>query len=172
MHGAGQATPWLAAIALAAHAGVAAAQTPETSRVPTVSRLVMQFTERESELAARLRAGDAEGAGRLLTDDFELRAGPQPGRPVARDDWLRQSVRSPGPTTTPTQMAVHDLTETMMVSFLQSAAGGSASVFVVDVWRRAGADWKLAIRYIAPAGAGSMALPGVPPPEPTIQKKY
>jgi hypothetical protein len=68
-------------------------------------------------------------------------------------------------------MAVHDLPDTMVVSFLLPAERAT-SLFVVDVWRRAGADWKLAIRYIAPAGTGSVGLPGVPPPEPTIPKKY
>jgi hypothetical protein len=41
---------------------------------------------------------------------------------------------------------------------------------VVDVWRRTGDEWKLAIRYIAPAGGTS--LPGVPRAEPEIPKRY
>jgi hypothetical protein len=170
MRGTRQATTWLAAVSLAAHAGMGAAQTSETARIPTVSRLVMQFTEREIDLATRIRAGDAQGAGRLLTDDFELRAGPQPGRPVPRDDWLRQSIRSAGPMAAPMQMAVHDLGDTMVVSFLQPS--DNANLFVVDVWKRVQQEWKLAIRYLAAAGGSGVALPGVPPAEPSIPKKY
>jgi hypothetical protein len=162
----------LAITSIALQLATASAQTTAPGRVPTVSRLVKQFTEQETRLAAQIRAGDTAGAGSLLADDFELRAASQPGRPVPRAEWLRQSMRSPGPDATPTQMAVHDLDGSAVVSFLQSGSSANASVFVVDVWRRAGVEWKLAVRYIAPAGANASALPGVPPGEPEIPKRY
>lgn len=165
---------WLGLAAALLVSGVSTlwSQVPAPGRVPTVSRLVLQFTELEIELAGRLRAHDAEGAGGLLTDDFELRASPQPGRPVPRADWLRQSLASSLPEGAPTQMAVHDLGDAAVVSFLQPDAGANASLFVVDVWRRDGAAWKLAVRFLARSSAGGAALPGVPPPEPAIPKKY
>ena len=152
--------------------GFAAAQTTAPGRIPTISRLVMQFTEQETKLAARIRAKDAAGAGNVLTDDFELRAASQPGRPVPRADWLRQSMQTPGPEAAPTQMAVHDLGGTVVVSFLQTGDGDKASFFIVDVWRRSGEEWKLAIRYAASAAAGGAPVPGVPPAEPEIPKRY
>ena len=161
---------WLAGAALAVHLGTAAAQTVAPGRVPTVSRLVMLFTERENEFAARIRAGDAAGAGSFLTDDFELRASNQPGRPIPRADWLAKSVQSPGASDRITQMAVHDLGDTVVVSFLRGP-DTAASLFIVDVWRRAGSDWKLAVRYAAPT-AGNVPIPGVPAAEPTLPKKY
>ena len=148
----------------------ASAQTTATGRVPTVSRLVMQFTEREMQLDQRIRGRDAAGAGNYLTDDFELRASNQPGRPIPRADWLAQSVQSPGPGNRVTQMAVHDLGDTAVVSFMQGPDTGG-SFFVVDVWRRSGSDWKLAVRYAAPI-AGNVPVPGVPAAEPNLPKKY
>ena len=161
----------LAIASLGFSVGTSLAQTASPGRVPTVSRLVLQFTEREEALAARLRTRDAESAGRLLTDDFELRASPQPGRPVPRAEWLRQSLVSPLPQGAPTQMAVHDFGDSAVVSFLQPGDGASASLFVVDVWRRETETWKLAVRYLARSNSGSAPLPGVPPPEPAIPKK-
>jgi hypothetical protein len=159
---------WLAISSLAPQITEASGQA--TGRVPTVSRLVMQFTEREMQLADRLSARDPAGAGNLLTDDFELRASSQPGRPVPRADWLAQSTQSPGPGNRVTQMAVHDLGESAVVSFMQGPDTGG-SLFVVDVWRRTGSEWKLAVRYAAPI-AGNVPIPGVPAAEPTLPKKY
>ena len=163
---------WLATAPIVLQLSPASAQATATGRVPTVSRLVMLFTEQETNLAARIRAKDAAGAGSLLTDDFELRSGPQPGRPVPRADWLRQSMQAPGADTTPTQMAVHDLGGTAVVSFLLKADSANAGFFIVDVWRQSGEQWKLAIRYVAPAGAGGTPIPGVPAAEPEIPKRY
>jgi len=132
----------------------------------------MLFSQQENRLAERLSARDAAGAGNLLTDDFELRAGPEPGRAIPRDDWLRQSVQSAGGVAPPTQMAVHDLSSAAVVSFLQRIKGTKTDVFVVDVWRRAGDEWKLAIRYVAPGGYASFPLPGVPPQAAAIPKRY
>ena len=67
-------------------------------------------------------------------------------------------------------MAVHDLGETALVSFLQGP-DTTASFFVVDAWRRVGGDWKLAVRYAAPT-AGNVPIPGVPAAEPNLPKKY
>jgi uncharacterized protein DUF4440 len=161
---------WLAISLLALPIADASGQTTATGRVPTVSRLVMQFTEREIQLAEHLRARNAGSAGNLLTDDFELRASNQPGRPVPRADWLAQSMQSASSESRVTQMAVHDLGETAVVSFLQGA-DTTPGLFVVDVWRRVGSDWKLSVRYAAPT-AGNVPIPGFPPAEPNLPKKY
>jgi hypothetical protein len=131
----------------------------------------MLFTEQETRLAERVAARDQAGVGNLLTDDFELRASSQPGRPIPRADWIRQALQSPAPVAAPTQMAVHDLGSVAVVSFLQRA-DSTTSLLVVDVWRRAGDEWKLAIRYAAPAGPSKVPMPGVPPEVPEIPKRY
>ena len=67
-------------------------------------------------------------------------------------------------------MAVHDYGTIAIVSFKQGAIGGT--VFVVDVWRGQGTDWKLAVRYASSAGTPTFAIPGGDASEPEIPKKY
>jgi hypothetical protein len=131
---------------------------------------VVLFTQQELQLAERIKARDASGVGALLTDDFELRASSRPGQPVPRADWTDQSLKGPIPTGPPSEMAVHDLGNAAVVSFQQPFS--KSSVFVVDLWRRVGDDWKLAVRYAAPAGSDGAAIPGVPPATQQIPKKY
>ena len=148
------------------------AQGTAPGNIPTVSRLVVLFTEQEMRLAERVRARDSAGVGNLLTDDFELRASARPGQPVPRADWLRQSMASPAPMGMPTQMAVHDLGSAAVVSFLQPANGAKGNLFVIDVWRRVGDEWKLAVRYAGASGPASVPVPGLPPAGKEIPKRY
>jgi hypothetical protein len=57
------------------------------------------------------------------------------------------------------------------VSFVQGDDAKRA-VFVVDIWRQSGPDWKLAIRYAAPAGTQDFPIPGAGAPSTQIPKKY
>jgi len=67
-------------------------------------------------------------------------------------------------------MAVHDLNGTAIVSFTQG--GDRNAIFVVDVWRATGNDWRLAIRYASPAGTGALQIPGASAAPSEIPKKY
>jgi len=67
-------------------------------------------------------------------------------------------------------MGVHDLGNAVIVSFRQPGAATGAPVFVVDVWRREGNDWKLAIRYAA--SSATDAVPGVPAQDADLPKRY
>jgi hypothetical protein len=149
----------------------ASGQTPD-GRIPTVSRLVVLFTQQEMRLAERLRARDAAGVEALLTDDFELRASGRPGRPVPRANWIAQEMKSSAATTAPTEMAVHDLGNAAVVSFLQPSGSAKAGAFVVDLWRRDGEEWKLAVRYQAASGSNATPMPSVPPASKEIPKRY
>ena len=162
---------WLAMGCFGANIATAWGQTPD-ARIPTVSRLVVMFTEQEMRLAERINARDAVGLSALLTDDFELRAGARPGQPVPRADWIGQSMKSPASTGTPTEMAVHDLGDAALVSFLQPYGRAKAGIFVVDLWRLVGDEWKLAVRYAAPAGSSNAAIPGLPPATAQVPKRY
>ena len=162
------------ALAAATIAGTTSGATAQaaTGRVPTVTRLVKLFTDREMDLAQRIHVGDNAGVEEIVRDDFELRTSTAPGRPIPRAEWIRQSLAAPAPASNPSQMAVHDLGDTAVVSFLDRADSGAAQIFVVDVWRRDGADWKLATRYAAPGGATGVTIPGVPPQTSDIPKRY
>jgi hypothetical protein len=161
---------WLAALPAVSTPAIAADE-PATGRVGTVTRLVKIFLDREEALSAAMRAGDAASLERTLTDDFELRAGARAASPIPRADFLKDVVRSRPASEAPGRMAVHDLGNVAIVSFVQGDDAKRA-IFVVDVWRQSGPDWKLAIRYAAPAGTQDFLIPGAGAPSTDIPKKY
>jgi hypothetical protein len=160
----------LTAFVVASLPSLAADDQPTGGRVPTVTRLVKLFLEKEASLGAAVRNADATALGSLLTDDFELRTGARAASPIPRADWMRELLRTRDPGGEVSRMAVHDFGAVAIASFTQSAAGGP--VFVVDVWRGQGSDWKLAVRYAGPAGLPAFAIPGGSASEPEIPKKY
>ena len=155
---------------LAASFSFAADEQATGGRVPTVTRLVKLFLEKEASLGAAIRNADTAALGGLLTDDFELRTGARAASPIPRADWMRELLRTRDPGGDISRMAVHDFGAVAIASFTQGAAGGS--VFVVDVWRGQGTEWKLAVRYASPAGSPAFAIPGGSASEPDIPKKY
>jgi ketosteroid isomerase-like protein len=166
------AAAFLLGVALPAVAGEGAA----TARVPTVTRLVKIFLELEGELAAGLRGGNAAAVERLLADDFELRVASMPGNPTPRAEWLRLALGKPGPAVSFEQMAVHEYGDTAIVSFLQvplakASRDPTRDIATVDVWKRAGEGWSLAVRYAGPAGRRDFAIPGASN-EPPVDKRY
>jgi len=149
---------------------LAADEQPTGGRVSTVTRLVKLFLEKEAALGAAVRNADATALGSLLTDDFELRTGARAASPIPRADWMRELLRTRDAGGEISRMAVHDFGAVAIASFTQGAAGGP--VFVVDVWRGQGTDWKLAVRYASPVGSPAFAIPGGSASEPEIPKKY
>ena len=161
----------MAALVAASLPSIAADEPPTGGRVPTVTRLVKLFLEKEASLATAVRNGDANVLGSLLTDDFELRTGARAASPIPRADWMRELLRTRAPGGEITGMAVHDFGAVAIASFTQGTAGGP--LLVVDVWRgQAGGDWKLAVRYASPAGSPAFTIPGGRATEPEIPKKY
>jgi len=148
----------------------AADERPSGGRVPTVTRLVKLFSEREAALADAVRAGDEKRTQDLLADDFEMRIGSAPANPIPRIEWIGDMMRTRNPGEAVTDMAVHDLNGTAIVSFSQGR--GPGAILVVDVWRAAGNDWRLAIRYAAPTGSAAFRIPGAGALPPEIPKKY
>src|SRR5437762_6123186 len=158
----------LPAMFVASLPSVAADEQPTGGRVPTVTRLVKLFLEKEASLGAAVRNADPTALGGLLTDDFELRTGARAASPIPRADWMRELLRTRDPGGEISRMAVHDFGSIAIASFTQDAAGGL--VFVVDVWRAQGTDWRLAVRYASPAGSPAFAIPGGSATEPQIPK--
>ena len=153
-----------------------AADTPATGRIPTVTRLVKLFLELEGSLAAGIRGGNASAVDKMLAEDFELRVASTPGNPTPRAEWLRLAMDKPGPSVRIEQMAVHDFGDVAIVSFLQAAMtaekrDSTRDIATVDVWKRTGDTWMLAVRYAGPAGTRSFAIPGASM-EPPIEKRY
>ena len=143
--------------------------------IPTVTRLVQTFTVLEQGVQEYAQQRNATGLAALLADDFEMRVGAMPGNPVPRAQWLQQVVQRPGSPAEMQQMAVHDYDSVAVVSFLlkqDKSAKTSADIYMVDVWKKVGDKWLLAIRYASPAGSPRFAIPGLAADMPQLDKRY
>jgi hypothetical protein len=143
----------------------------QTSRVPTVTRLVKLFLDLEAELLLAQLNKDRAALERRLVDDFEMRSAARPGEPIPRADWLTQALEHKPPPMEIEQMAVHDEGTVALVSFLLRPHDTKlAPTFVVDTWSRIGDEWRLKTRYAAAVGAGRPF--GDPGASPRIDKRY
>jgi len=162
--------------ALTALCPPAAADDAAPGRIPTVTRLVKLFLELEGALAASLQGGNASAVEKMLAEDFELRVASSPGNPTPRAEWIRRSLEKPALPFGIEQMAVHDYGDVAVVSFLQTSMTGgkrepAGGIFAVDVWKRAGDSWKLAVRYAGPSDGRGIVIPGASN-APMIDKRY
>jgi len=140
-------------------------------RIPTVTRLVQQFTAFENSLIESIRKQDPTALQKLLADDFEMRVGANPGIPTPRAEWIRLSFNDSVALAGVEQMAVHDFGNIAVVSFLgrREAAG---DLFIVDVWVRIKDSWRLSTRYASATGDHHFIIPGATPEAPSVEKKY
>lgn len=122
-----------------------AAQTP--ARVQTATRFVTIFSNLENQLMDKLVANNTDAAGRLLAEDFAQWTPIPPGDPTPREQWLKTDRRDMAEFRIQ-QMSVKDLGDHAAASFVLTSIG--KAWFVVDVWRKAGSDWQLESRYLAP----------------------
>lgn len=148
---------------------------PEAAaRIPVVTRLVRVFADLEAKVADAVARRDRPVLSELVGDDFEMRTGDAPGRPIPRAAWLNQSFAEHLSSSDIGQMAVHDYDKLAVVSFLWKVkvAGAAArgDVFVVDMWVRDGDGWRLVTRYADPVGGGA-SITGAVPSDPGFEKK-
>lgn len=159
---------WILLLTFACCAATAVAQpAAPSSRIPTVTRLVKLFSELEASLVNKAHEPGTTALDALLDPAFEIRAAGQPGTPIPRDEAIRELRASPRNGRID-QMAVHDLGDVALVSFREVAARSKNNRFIVDCWKRDGADWKLLVRYAS--GATSVAASRLPGG--TIEKRY
>ncbi len=130
------------------------AQAADHGKILTLTRTAVLFSQLESELSLALRDKDDKALGKLLAADFEQRNASHPGQPMPRADWLK--LQAPSADATIDQIAVHDFGDTAVVSFeMEEPAAGKAATrstrMLVDVWRKSGQNWQLAVRYQSPA---------------------
>jgi hypothetical protein len=137
---------------------------------PVPTRNVSIFSKLENNLIDAVQRHDADALARIVSDDFEIRSAGAPGVPTPREEALRAWMQLPAVQSSIGQMAVHEYGELMVVSFVWKL--GEQSFFVVDTWKQAGQEWKLAVRYAAPIVAGAATVPGaVAPGEQSLRKK-
>lgn len=125
------------------------------AQVQVRTRTVLEFGALEKKLAT---AEDSATRASLLTDDFEERLCAEPGTPVPRDQWLTEAATH----LSLSQEAVHDYGDTSVYSAL--GIDGDKHLALVDVWKKQGNDWKLAVRYLCPATGKQ--------PKSSIPKRY
>src|SRR5689334_4656165 len=98
-----------------------------SARVPTVTRLVKQFSELETRLATSVAARDQRAIAEMLDGNFEARSSSAPGVPVPRDDWIRAAIDAGRELPRIEQMAVHDFGTVAVVSFRQVDVAAKSS---------------------------------------------
>jgi hypothetical protein len=117
------------------------------------------FSKLEKRLGDAVVAHDRAALESLLGNDFELRTTRTGGELTLRDDWLEAAtttyrIRSYGIN----RLTVRQFGEAAVVSFFceqQATFQGKDIIgdfFIVDVWQRAGSDWKIAARYSSGPG--------------------
>jgi ketosteroid isomerase-like protein len=148
---------------------------PSPARAITPTRTAVLFGGLERELVEAIRRKDRTALGRLLTDDFELRGNVHPGEPVPRDEWQDAVFAGPLDSFQLSETAVHmagDDTAIVSFAYEQQAKppAPSGRFSFVDVWRRQAGQWRLDVRYAAPATEAP--VPGLVAVEPEIPKKY
>lgn len=135
-------------------------------RIVTKTRLVAIFSDLENQLFQAVQNRDHAAVDTILSDDFQLWTPTPPGDPVPREDWLKQSFAESFKDFRIQQMAARSVEENAtVVSFVLSKTverAGKPSVqnyFVVDLWQRAEATWKLSDRYASQlTGASSRVV--------------
>ena len=116
------------------------------------TRSVSKYLNLERALQEGLIDRNRASVRALLADDFELRTAASPDV-ISADDWLRRDLGSPAHDRILRDLAVRELDDVAVVSFLLEPAHARprarvvVTMFVVDVWRQSSS--KLMSRYIA-----------------------
>jgi hypothetical protein len=159
--------------------GIRAAPTStEIVRVPTVTRLVKTFGQFEAEIITAFKHKDQAKLTQLIDQNFDMQVASGSANFVPRSEWLKASMaEATSYTYDITDMAVRDLGQTAMVSFDWKPSesikkGSSPEIFIVDVWKKEGMDWKLAIRFASAVQKSGMKFPGFSVTDGIIEKKY
>ncbi len=133
-------------------ASASTAAGPNEKRIPVVTRLVKLFAEQEKALIASVDSGKVDDINEILTEDFEVRTALEPGSPVPRADWVKESINEKHGAKELRQMAVHDYGDIAVVSFVRiNSTDKTTEVFIIDVWKRNADKWKLSTRYSSPS---------------------
>jgi ketosteroid isomerase-like protein len=139
----------------AANAPVRAQQ----GRIMTATRQVVQFGGLERDLMNSIQKKDQDAIRRLLADDFQVWS-PENEGGLGVQEWLAnelsKGVAGYSVRITSARSFGNDVN---VVSFTLSeslkAESAPKAYFVVDVWTKAGEDWKIASRYISPTTASA-----------------
>jgi len=150
----------------------------EIVRVPTVTRLVKAFGQLEAEIITAFKHQDQARLARLIDQNFEMQVASKSANSMPLSGWLKASMAEAASYTYDiSDMAVRDLGQTAIVSFdwkpsASTKKDSSAEIFIVDVWKKEGMDWKLAIRFASAVQKSGVKFPGFSVTDGIIEKKY
>jgi hypothetical protein len=124
-------------------------------RIITATRQVAIFSGLENQLLRAVQSKDQAGLSKLVSEDCIIEM--PDADPLPCDDWMK-SVLSKDyvlKTFTVRQLSAVDGADSAVVKFdrvQESSFKGKpdgGEFFVVDVWKKDGADWKLASRFVS-----------------------
>jgi hypothetical protein len=168
----------LLAVPLSGFAAEPVARNPQRT-IPTKTLTVKIFSMLENDLLDAVQSKNMAAINMALSENFEMRTAAAPGRPIPREEFMRQALKEAPFGSTIRQMAAHELGDVIVVSFLWTLdvpknSALAPQIFVVDTWKKVDANWRLVIRHASPAGIATQSVPGVPAvdaTEPEIKKK-
>ena len=138
----------------------------QNARIESPTRQVTQFGQWEQQLATGVQHKNRAALDPLLADDFALRTARSGGQIIGRAEWLQHATTDYNVRDSYMQgLDVRQYGDLAIVSFLYHQAADSAGhglsgdFFIVDVWRKTAAGWKLATRYSAGPGIGFVVSP-------------
>ena len=140
---------WLIALIVFVVSSACFAQAP--GRTQTATRFVTIFSNLENQLWDSLVRNDTASASRMLTDDFAQWSPEPPGSPTPREEWLKPDRRDMA-NFRMRQLSAKDMGDHVAVNYVLTSNLPRA-FFIVDVWKKAGADWKLEARYLSAVDA-------------------
>ena len=124
-------------------------------RIITATRQVVVFTDLEKQILRAIQSKDQAGLSKLVSDDCIIEM--PDADPLPCDDWMKTVLSKDYvlKTFVVRQLSAVDGADVMVVKFdrvQQSTFKGKpdgGEFFVIDVWKKDGADWKLASRFVS-----------------------
>jgi Domain of unknown function (DUF4440) len=123
-------------------------------QILTPTRQVTLFSDLENQLMHALQKKDAAALQRLLDEDFEISEATR-SNPIAHEELIDALPALNLESFLIRRMSAHDFSETVSVDFVASAKGDfggkdvSGQYYIVDLWRKSGDSWRLAVRYLS-----------------------
>jgi hypothetical protein len=122
-------------------------------RIITATRQVVIFTDLETQLLRAIQSKDPAGLSKLVSEDCIIEM--PDADPLTGEDWMKAVLSKDYvlKTFVVRQLSVVNGADIMVVKFdrvQQSTFKGKpdgGEFFVIDVWKKEGADWKLANRF-------------------------
>jgi hypothetical protein len=137
---------FVAAVVFALFLSPAALSAQAVSGMPTLA--AGSFGKLEARLHDALRARDRRALETLLAKDFELRDISNPSELMLRDEFIEKAKQGSAVACGVEQLMPRLWSDTAVISFVCTSSSGGDTRLAVDVWRKSGAVWRLAIRYL------------------------